>query len=140
MVRKYGDPPEEMVTTGLDAKRIPIQSWKDNIRHSEVGFPTSEGEWMAHGRQRREGMTSSAPWTVGWYFVDDGEPIPLHAVPTGHESGGPLFSIRVWHEGGLTAGKHGRHHKSCLIPWYGKELYREGPYEILVGDPAAVRW
>ncbi|KAG8957227.1 hypothetical protein FRC00_004288, partial [Tulasnella sp. 408] len=26
------------------------------------------------------------------------------------------------------------------IPWYGKELPWEGPYEILVGDSSAVRW
>lgn len=59
-------------------------------------------------------MTSSAPWTVGWYLVEAGEPIPLNAIPTGHEGGGSIFSVRVWHEGGLTLGKYGRHHRGIF--------------------------
>lgn len=98
--------------SGLDAKRVPIRTWHDVVHHSELGFPASEGEWMTRGRQRKDGMTSSTPWTVGWYFVEAGEPIPLNAIPTGWESGSSLFSIRVWQEGGLTLGKHGRHHRS----------------------------
>ncbi|KIO27971.1 hypothetical protein M407DRAFT_6982 [Tulasnella calospora MUT 4182] len=127
-------------TSPLNAKRLNISSWGDPIPAEELGLPTSEDEWISLGRQRRAEMTSSAPWTVGWLFVEAGAPIPLHAIPTGREKGNILFSVRVWRAKGLTLGKHGIHQRDCLITWDSSEFYHEGPYEILVGDSAAVRW
>ncbi|KIO29566.1 hypothetical protein M407DRAFT_21305 [Tulasnella calospora MUT 4182] len=80
-------------------------------------------------------MSSSASWSVAWYLVEEGEPIPPDAIPNGWEESGNLFSIRVWKEDGLTLGKHGSAHPHGFIPWEWKE-----PYEILVGDFTAVRW
>lgn len=125
---------------GLNAKRIGIRSWEPAVEASCLRLPSSEEEWLALGRRRRAEMSSSAPWSVAWYLVEKGEQIPPHAIPTGSEESGQLFSIRVWKEGGLTLGKHGRAHPHGYVPWYGKELPWEGPYEILVGDSTAVRW
>ncbi|KAG8896067.1 hypothetical protein FRC00_006546, partial [Tulasnella sp. 408] len=127
-------------TWGLSAKRIGIHSWEPAVESSCLRFPDTEEEWLAQGRRRRAEMSSSAPWSVAWYLAEKGEQIPPHAIPTGSEESGQLFSIRVWKEGGLTLGKHGRAHPHGYIPWYSKELPWEGPYEILVGDSSAVRW
>ncbi|KAG8960446.1 hypothetical protein FRC05_006842 [Tulasnella sp. 425] len=132
------DPPVQ--SWGLDAKRISIRDWEPGVRASCLRLPKSEEEWLAQGRRRRAEMSSSPPWSVAWFLVEEGEQIPPHSIPMGSEEGGHLFSIRVWKEGGLTLGKHGRHHSQGYIPWYNKELPWKGPYEILVGDQTAVRW
>lgn len=68
---------------------------------------------------------------VAWVPVTE-DNIPPNALPCGHnESGEPLFSGRVNHEGTLTLGKVQASHKVLYIPYGGDEIsYSE--YEVLV--------
>ncbi|KAG8982535.1 hypothetical protein FRB90_006714 [Tulasnella sp. 427] len=125
---------------GPAAKRISIRNWEDGVKASDLKLPRSEADWLAAGRQRKAELGTTVSWSLAWYLVEPGEQLPPHAIQTGSEAGGPLVSIRVWKDGGLTLGKTGRHHPQGYVPWYGREISWTGAYEVLVGDQNAVRW
>ncbi|KAG8984291.1 hypothetical protein FRB90_005427, partial [Tulasnella sp. 427] len=124
--------------------RVEIANWTSPTLASGLKLPKSESAWMDEAR-RRKAKFKDDETIVHWRLVERGEPIPNNAIPTGNENGTKIFSIRVWQDGGLTIGKQAWgglfwSHIRAFVPWYGKELPWEGPFEILVGDPKSVRW
>lgn len=105
-------------TVGLNAKRISIAQWNTVVCASSLRFPTSEEEWLERGRQRRAAMSLPNSWKVTWFLVEPGEKLPFNAIPTNIETQAH-YSIRFWHEGGLTIGKYVKDQAStpnlCLL-------------------------
>ncbi|KAG8923590.1 hypothetical protein FRC00_006056 [Tulasnella sp. 408] len=124
--------------------RIRIVDWDTPALASTISFPKSEEDWLNEGRQRK--------WKVGgnrgmvyWHLVETSDPAPDNAIPTGMEAGVTFYSIRAWHEGGLTLGKLATQTlfwraKRAWIIWHGREIPWSGSFEVLVGDQSAVRW
>lgn len=94
----------DIKAVGLNAKRISITQWNTVVLASALQFPTSQEEWLEQGRRRRAEMNLPLSWKVTWHLVEQGEKVPLNAIPVDPET--RLYSIRVWYEGGLTIGKY----------------------------------
>lgn len=150
VVDKYGSEPDEEPADEANPEdlllpaRIEIAIWTAPILASSLRFPRTEDEWMDEARERKAKFSGNAK-VVYWHLVETGDPLPRNAIPTGNEHGKKLFSVRVWKNGGLTVGKQVRaglcwNNTRAWIPWYGIEVPWSGPFEILVGDPSAVRW
>ncbi|KAG8910986.1 hypothetical protein FRC00_007228, partial [Tulasnella sp. 408] len=84
--------------------KICIVNWDTPVLASTISFPKSEEDWLNEGRQRK--------WKVGgnrgmvyWHLAEPSDLAPDNAIPTGMEAGVTFYSIRAWHEGGLTLGK-----------------------------------
>ncbi|KAG8940439.1 hypothetical protein FRC04_005266 [Tulasnella sp. 424] len=124
--------------------RVLIDTWSSPVPSSAIQFPKSKDEWLQAARQRRSKFNGKSG-TVYWHLVEPSQWPPENLLPISLESGVIMYSIRAWQEGGLTLGKlaiTGPFHlaKRAYIPWDGKEVPWNGPFEVLVGEKSAVHW
>ncbi|KAG8940438.1 hypothetical protein FRC04_005265 [Tulasnella sp. 424] len=138
---------EQNVTPAFDPllpARINIANWGTPVLASTIRFPMSEEGWLNEGRQRRSKFAGKQG-VVYWHLVEPSDSVPENAICSGSEYSVQVYSIRAWHEGGLTLGKLSTQvllwrSKRAWIVWSGKEIPWSGPFEVLVGDHSAVRW
>ncbi|WOO84276.1 uncharacterized protein LOC62_06G007796 [Vanrija pseudolonga] len=77
---------------------------------------------------------------VRWELVEDGQRIPPDAIQIGNEANGqPLYSARVFLNGGVEVGKAGHHISGAEIPYFGEGKHFR-TFEVLVGDGSVVQW
>ncbi|KIO15470.1 hypothetical protein M407DRAFT_211767 [Tulasnella calospora MUT 4182] len=124
--------------------RIRIANWDTPALASTIYFPSSERDWINEGRQRKWKFGGNRSM-VYWHLVEPSDPVPDNAISVGTESGVTFYSLRAWHEGGLTLGKITTQGlfwraKRAWIIWHGREIPWSGSFEVLVGDQSAVRW
>jgi len=100
----------------------------------------SLNNWLREAEQRTEAFRNgSYPGPVAW-VLNQGKHIPSDAIEGGFERGAPLYICRAYHEGGLMIGKACSVFKKGAVIGYKKEEIHLDKYEILVGNPHAVRW
>nr|KAJ3420392.1 hypothetical protein HK105_005732 [Polyrhizophydium stewartii] len=102
--------------------------------------------WETDARNRTNhyfnALNSGQPVPPVAWVLATGNSIPANAIEGGREADGqPLFIARVWHENGIHVGKVARSWASgAHISFGGREVSDLRTYEILVGNPGAVRW
>lgn len=100
----------------------------------------SQTNWVRDAEQRTQAFRSgNYPAPVAW-VLNQGKSIPRDAIEGGFERGAPLYICRAYHEGGLMVGKACSVFKKGAVIGYKKEEIHLDKYEILVGNPQAVRW
>ncbi|KAH9924314.1 carbohydrate-binding module family 12 protein [Epithele typhae] len=97
--------------------------------------------WIHEGEQRTreyyEGRTR-APAT--WILID-GKDIPTNiAIAGGQEHGQPHYICRAFHEGSLQIGKASPIFEKGGVIGYAHKEFHMPKFEVLVGDPRAIRW
>ena len=119
--------------------------------------------WLRDAQTRTDDFRAHGPRGPTTWVLTEGHNIPDGAIVGGSDNGSPLYIARALIEGGLQVGKAGRglskgasvgyKHKeyevglemspgaieSVLMPT-GTWLRQVNKYEILLGDPRAVRW
>lgn len=98
---------EQNVTPAFDPllpARINIANWGTPVLASTIRFPMSEEGWLNEGRQRRSKFAGKQG-VVYWHLVEPSDSVPENAIGSGSEYSVQVYSIRAWHEGGLTLGK-----------------------------------
>ncbi|KAA1475143.1 carbohydrate-binding module family 12 protein [Dentipellis sp. KUC8613] len=96
--------------------------------------------WLRDAQDRTNRFKRDGPQGPTTWVLNEGKSIPPGALVGGHENGQPLYIARAFHEGGIQVGKaSSRFGKGAVIGFKHKEI-EVGTYEILLGDPRAVRW
>jgi hypothetical protein len=97
--------------------------------------------WLQEARNRTDQFNQRGPTSATTWILASGTNIPQGAIQCGKEkSGDPLYVCRAYYQGGLHLGKCGRHlGKGAVIGYDEKEIELD-TYEVLLGDPSAVRW
>ncbi|TFK89702.1 carbohydrate-binding module family 12 protein [Polyporus arcularius HHB13444] len=95
--------------------------------------------WLHDAEVRtREYQEGRARAPVTWILVD-GKNIPTNiAIPGGEENGEPHYICRGFHE--VKIGKASNHFQKGGVIGYAHEEIHLPKFEVLVGDPRAVRW
>jgi len=97
--------------------------------------------WLREAQARRDQFNSRGPQGPTTWILCEGHAIPREAIQGGQEEDGkPIYICRAYFEGGVHIGKAAPHFvKGGLIGWGNKEI-ETSTYEILIGDPRAIRW
>jgi hypothetical protein len=74
------------------------------------------------------------------WILNKGRHMPKNAIVGGSEHGKDLYICRAFHEGGLQVGKASSVFNEGGVIGYKHHEIAVGTYEILVGEPNAVRW
>ncbi|KAG8946851.1 hypothetical protein FRC04_011398 [Tulasnella sp. 424] len=98
----------------------------------------SSAEWIDDARRRAREVNMNGPGeAIFWLLAEPGK-IPRHAIQAGEDrEGNPTFVSRNFHEGGLHIGWAGL--QRAAISYGGGEIPLT-TFEVLAGDPRAVRW
>ncbi|EGN99972.1 carbohydrate-binding module family 12 protein [Serpula lacrymans var. lacrymans S7.3] len=100
----------------------------------------SLNNWITEAQSRTyQYRNGNYPSPVAWVLTQ-GKNIPTDAIEGGYERGEPLYICRAYQDGGLMIGKASSVFKKGAVIGYKKEEIHLDQYEILVGNPRAVRW
>ncbi|TFY81626.1 hypothetical protein EWM64_g2391 [Hericium alpestre] len=96
--------------------------------------------WLKEAQDRTNLYRRNGPQGPTTWVLVQGKDIPPGALVGGQEHGQPLYIARAFIDGGLQVGKASqRFSKGGVFGFRHKEI--ELPtYEVLLGDPRAVRW
>jgi len=96
--------------------------------------------WLRDAQARTDDFHQNGPRGPVTWLLTDGHNIPQGAIQGGNEEGTPLYICRAYFEGGIQPGKVSpKSNKGAVIGYAHKEV--DCPkYEILVGNPSAIRW
>ncbi|EJT99987.1 hypothetical protein DACRYDRAFT_101090 [Dacryopinax primogenitus] len=99
--------------------------------------------WLRAARARRAAyaVPGAVRPPIRWVLVEEGQKIPEDALQTGAEATGePLYSTRVWWQGGLHLGKAANHiYNYASISWDSQE-HTTPTFEVLCGPSTHVQW
>ena len=96
--------------------------------------------WLEDARYRTQNFRSGqGNGPVGWVLCE-GRQIPQDAIPGGKENSGTLFIGRGFHKGSVTPGKASTYLKTGAVIGFAHDEIDLEKYEVLVGNPNAVRW
>ncbi|KAH7926685.1 carbohydrate-binding module family 12 protein [Leucogyrophana mollusca] len=127
---------------GLAAAGAGYYAYKEHGKNEEEkkAHLWSLNSWITEAQTRtaqfRNGQYNGP---VAWVW-NEGKNIPSDAIEGGNERGQPLYICRAYYEGGLLIGKASSVFKKGAVIGYKKEEIQLDKYEILVGNPNAVRW
>ncbi|KAI8925299.1 hypothetical protein BC831DRAFT_415257 [Entophlyctis helioformis] len=121
-----------------------VTSHGDHKDHVDEANWTQQN-WEQDARRRfdayQNALRAGQPMpAVHWVLAQKGQ-IPQNAIPAGSERDGkPIYAIRTWHENSLQVGKMVPGWNGASLSYGGKEYSGYPIYEVLVGNPNAVRW
>ncbi|ETW80945.1 carbohydrate-binding module family 12 protein [Heterobasidion irregulare TC 32-1] len=96
--------------------------------------------WLRDAQTRTDDFRAHGPRGPTTWVLTEGHNIPDGAIVGGTDNGSPLYIARAFVEGGLQVGKAGRGLSKGASVGYKHKEYEVNKYEILLGDPRAVRW
>lgn len=96
--------------------------------------------WLKEAKDRTDAFYQHGPRSPTTWILAQGRNIPQGAIPGGEENGQPIYICRAFHEGSLQVGKASPNLKEGAAIGYGHKEINLPTYEILLGDPRAVRW
>ncbi|KDQ57662.1 carbohydrate-binding module family 12 protein [Jaapia argillacea MUCL 33604] len=96
--------------------------------------------WLKDAQARTEAFHRDGPRGPTTWVLNQGHVIPQGAIQGGEENGKPLFIARAFHDGAIMLGKASPNLKKGGAIGYKKEEIPLDTYEILLGNPQAVRW
>ncbi|CAL1707879.1 unnamed protein product [Somion occarium] len=96
--------------------------------------------WLKEARARTDDFYRNGPRAPTTWILVEGKNIPQGALPGGEENGQPLYICRAFHEGSLQIGKASPVFKEGAVIGYAHKEIHLPTYEVLLGDPRAVRW
>ncbi|KAI8893573.1 hypothetical protein BC833DRAFT_607925 [Globomyces pollinis-pini] len=108
-------------------------------------LPFNTSEWMKAAVKRRTYYHSlqdrKEPLPPVYWILTQSNCIPSNAIPLGNEHEGiPLYAARAYFKNGLHVGKVSpTMERGMELPW-GQKAHTIYEYEILVGNPSAVKW
>ncbi|KAI0298523.1 hypothetical protein BC826DRAFT_906993 [Russula brevipes] len=98
--------------------------------------------WARDSQARTEEHRAHGPRSpTTWVLVEGRERIPSSAIEVGRDrDDNPIYVSRCYYEGGLQIGKASRAFREGSVIGYGGRTIELNKFEILVGDPRAIRW
>ncbi|KZT09204.1 carbohydrate-binding module family 12 protein [Laetiporus sulphureus 93-53] len=96
--------------------------------------------WLQDAQARTAAYHSEGRRTPVTWVLSEGNRIPPDAITGGEHNGQPLYICRGFYEGGIQVGKVSPAFERGAVVGYGSHEAQLPKYEILVGDPRALRW
>ncbi|KAG8893211.1 hypothetical protein FRB99_002136, partial [Tulasnella sp. 403] len=104
--------------------------------HSSSGRYRSTAEWIEDAKRRAHEFRTRGPkGPTTWMLVEYGETPRAGIIAGEDEDGNPMYIARNFHEGGLRWASC----RGAALSWGGDEIPL-ATYEVLLGDPSAIRW
>jgi hypothetical protein len=117
-------------------------AWKHHEKSEEEkkALTWSLQNWIREAQGRTEQYNRNGCGNGVTWILNQGKNIPRDAIPVGEERGGKLYTCRAFQDGGIQLGKAANvFKKGAVIGYKNDEIHLE-TYEILVGNPNAVKW
>lgn len=99
----------------------------------------NQDNWQAGAEKRTQHYEENGQRPPVYWVLGQPGQLPQNAIVGGQENGESLYVARAFYEGGLHPGKFSTHWPGASIAYGGKE-HNVPKFEVLVGDPNAVRW
>ncbi|EKM54212.1 carbohydrate-binding module family 12 protein [Phanerochaete carnosa HHB-10118-sp] len=96
--------------------------------------------WLREGQDRTENFYRNGPSAPTTWLLVHGKSFPRDLIAGGEEGGQPLYVCRAFHDGSVQVGKAGANLDTGAVVGYGHKEVSVEQYELLVGNPNAVRW
>ncbi|KAI0277393.1 carbohydrate-binding module family 12 protein [Russula aff. rugulosa BPL654] len=100
-------------------------------------------DWHKDSYTRTEEFRNHGPRGTGttWVLVDGRDKIPNSALEAGRDrDNNPIYIARAYYENGIQIGKASPVFKEGAVIGYGGRVVELNKFEVLIGDPRAVRW
>jgi len=133
---EHHEPPQQCHEIRHEHPQVPAQDANPPKPNSSGG----RDGWLQDARHRADEVHRNGPRAPATWVLVSGHEIPRGAIEAGREGDNTLYVARAYVEDGLYIGKAvkhlsrgaeiGRQHKSHALH----------EYEILIGDPRAIRW
>ncbi|KZT67294.1 carbohydrate-binding module family 12 protein [Daedalea quercina L-15889] len=96
--------------------------------------------WLQEAEARKRQFYERGPSGPATWILSEGGQVPKNALPVGQQNGETLFVCRGFYEGGIQIGKVSPAFQKGAVVGYGFKEVSLPKYEVLVGDPHALRW
>jgi len=143
---EHREPPQQHHEPCHEHPQVPTQN--TNFLGSPRNAPTSEfnafssrDKWLHYAWERSDEFSRNGPSAPTTWVFASGHNIPQSdAIKGGEEAGNALYIARAYVEDGLYVGKAGNHLSKGAEIGRQHKSHALHEYEVLLGDPRAVRW
>ncbi|KAF7979886.1 hypothetical protein HWV62_40673 [Athelia sp. TMB] len=104
------------------------------------GFALYQHHQKSEEDARTAAFYQNGPQGPVTWVLAHGKQIPKDAIVGGEDSGHTLYICRAFQDGGIQLGKASNWFQKGAVIGYSNEEIQLDTYEILIGDPNAVRW
>jgi len=106
----------------------------------QIGSLGGRDGWLHDARRRTDELSQTGFRAPTSWVLANGREIPHNAIEAGKEGDNALYVARAYVEDGLYVGKAGKHLSQGAEIGRQHKTYSYREYEVLIGDPRAVRW
>jgi len=142
---EHHEPPQQYHEPRHEHQQGPTQNAKppDSLKNSlppKFNSIDSRDMWLQYAREYTDEFHRKGPRAPTTWALVSGHEVPGDAIEGGKEGDKTLYVARAYVEDGLYVGKAGKHLSQGAEIGRLHKSHALHEYEVLVGDPRAVRW